>query len=426
MTFVRSFGIACCCIAFSGFATAEDWSQWRGPERSNRSNETGLFKTWTDAGPPLVWMESGAGSGYAGVSVVGKHLYTTGNFDDGQAVTCFDTESGKRVWKTSVTDKPPKHGYDGSRSTPTVDGDLLYVVPSDGRIVCLQAADGKEVWSRPFSDWNGKMMSGWGFSESPLVDGDKVICTPGGAGGLVVALNKKTGESIWACEGSELDRESSGKKTNDGAGYSSVVISNAGGIRQYVQLIGPGLVGIHAETGKLLWQYDRVANTTANIPTPLVAGDYVFTSTGYNTGAALLKLVKDGANQFKTEEVYWLDGREFQNKHGGMTYHDGFIYCGHGNGNGLPICLNVRDGEIAWGPERAEGKGETSMIYADGHFVLRRESGHVILIKANPEKYDVVGSFMPEFQEGKSWAHPVISNGKLYLRENDKIMAYQL
>ena len=175
----------------------------------------------------------------------------------------------------------------------------------------------------------------------------------------------------------------------------------------------------------MLWRYDRVANGTANIPTAIVDGDHVFTSTGYGTGAALLKLVADG-DGVKAEEVYWLDGNTLQNKHGGMTLIDGHVYCGTGNGNGLPVCLDLETGQITWGPERAAGKGESSLVAADGHIVWRREDGTVILSTTNAESMEVIGTFKPVYQKGRTWAHPVIANGKLYLREQDKLMCYQL
>ncbi len=416
------FGVVTCC---SVGLQAEEWLQWRGADRTNRSTETGLFRSWGNDGPPLDWMAEGLGSGYASVSVIGNRIYTTGNFSDSQSVVAIDAQTGKVLWKQRITDGPPKHGYDGSRTTPTIDGDQLYMVSSDGKIVCLSAKDGSPVWSRDFKDWGGKMMSGWGYSESPLIDGDRVICTPGGKRGMVVALNKATGKEIWTCS---LDgiAPTDGRQLNDGAGYASIVISNAGGVRQYIQLVGQGLIGVRARDGKLLWQYNRVANTTANIPTSIVDGDFVFTSTGYGTGSALLMLSSDRNGGVKAEEVYWLEGRELQNKHGGMTLVDGYIYCGHGNGDGKPICVKMSTGETAWGPERAEGKGETSLVYADGHIVWRREDGTVILTKATPEKFDVVNQFKPAFQQGQSWAHPVIAGGKLYLREQDKLMCYKV
>jgi len=414
-------------VGLVGAISAEDWLQWRGADRANRSSEIGLFENWAADGPPLAWMASGMGSGYASVSVSGNTIYTTGNFADSQSVVAVDATTGDVLWKQPITGGPPKHGYEGSRTTPTIDGDHLYMVSSDGVIVCLNRHDGSEVWKRDYKDWNGKMMSGWGYSESPLVDGERVLCTPGGSQGMIVALNKMTGDEIWTSLLPSYDDETglNGKALKDGAGYSSIVISQGAGVKQYVQLVGRGLIGVRASDGKFLWRYDQVANGTANIPTAIIDGDYIFTSTGYNTGSALLKLTSDG-DGVKAEEVYWLDGKKLQNKHGGMTLVDGYIYCGHGNGSGLPICVNMKSGEVAWGPERAEGKNETSLVYADGHIIFRREDGTVILAKATPKKFDVVGTFKPEYQAGKSWAHPVIAGGKLYLREQDKLMCYTL
>lgn len=410
------------------FANSEDWPQWRGADRANRSSETGLFATWKADGPPLAWVAEGMGSGYANVSISGGKAFTTGNRDGHQAVIAVDTKTGKVLWTAAISSSDPKHGYDGSRSTPTIDGDKLYVVSSDGAIHCLNVSDGQTVWKRDFSQWKGRMMSGWGFSESPLVDGSLVICTPGGSDAMVVALDKNSGNDVWACPlpfgGDSTD--AGGKPLKDGAGYASAIISNGGGVKQYVQFVGRGLIGIRASDGKLLWQYTRVANGTANIPTAIAQGDYVFTSSGYGTGSALLKLSAQGKDGVKAEEVYWLGGNEMQNKHGGMTLVDGYIYCGHGNGNGLPICVEMASGKIAWGPQRAAGNGETSTIYADGHIIFRRENGTVILAKATPESFTEVGNFMPVFQDGKSWAHPVISGGILYLREQNKLMAYKL
>lgn len=408
--------------------SADDWPQWRGPDRSNRSAEKGLFKNWGDNGPSLQWTAEGLGEGYASVSVADGRIYTTGNFSDNQSVIAIDEASGKVLWKQPVTDKKPKHGYEGSRSTPTVDGDRLYLVTSDGKIVALNATDGQLVWSRDFADWDGKMMSGWGYSESPLVDGNRVICTPGGPEAMMVALDKSTGEEIWAAGSPDASdgTDVAGKPLKGGAGYASAVITEGAGVRQYVQLVGRGLIGVRASDGKVLWQYERVANGTANIPTPIVSGDHVFTSTAYGTGSALLQLRPSGDGGVSADEVYWLEGNELQVKHGGMVLVDGNIYCGHGNGSGLPICVDAATGEIQWGPERTRGSGEAAIVYADGHVVIRREDGTVLLVRATPEEFDLVSHFTPEFQQGKSWAHPVIANGKLYLREQDKLMAYTL
>ncbi len=328
------------------------------------------------------------------------------------------------MWSAPISEGAPKHGYEGSRTTPTVDGERLYVVGSGGSIVCLSSQDGSEVWRHDFKEWNGKMMSDWGFSESPLVDGKLVLCTPGGNEALIVALNKLTGEVVWKTELDDTSKDE--KKLKDGAGYASIVVSHGGGVKQYVQLVGRGVVGVRASDGKLLWRYTGVGNTTANIPTVIADENYIFCSTAYETGSALLQLKPQGNNDVAMEEVYFLPPKQLQNKHGGMILVDGYIYCGHGNGSGLPICIEMKSGKIAWGPERGAGSGEASLAYADGNLVFRFQNGNVSIIKASPTKYEVVRSFKPEFQERESWSYPAIANGKLYLREQDKVMCYDL
>ncbi|MCC6511738.1 MAG: PQQ-like beta-propeller repeat protein [Pirellulaceae bacterium] len=425
---VRHFLCLATIFGLSPLLTAEDSTQFRGPMRDGKSLETGLWSKITEGKPQLAWMSQGLGKGYASVSVVGNRIYTSGNSGKGQTVTALSTVDGKILWSTPITQKDPKHSYDGSRTTPTVDGNQLYAVASSGNIVCLNASDGNLLWSRDFQEWNGKMMSGWGFSESPLVDGQNVICTPGGDKGMVVALDKMTGKTVWAATlpdyGDEKGRN--GSPLKDGAGYASIMISQGGGVKQYVQLVGRGVIGLRASDGKLLWRYAGVANATANIPTVLVDGDNIFCSTAYDTGSALLKLAPAGNDEVKLTEVYQLKSRQMQNKHGGMVLVDGYIYCGDGNGAGLPICIKMADGSIAWGPERAPGKGESSITYADGVVVFRRESGDVDIVKATPEKFTLLTTFKPEYQEGSSWSYPVISGGKLYLREQDKLMCYSL
>lgn len=411
-------------ISMSTPLTAADWPQWLGRDRNGKSSESGLFAPWKEAGPPLLYEARGIGGGYAAVSIVDDRIFTTGNVGSSQAVTALQAADGKILWQTPITAVLPAHDYAGSRSTPTYDRGKLYVVASSGAILCLNATDGEVLWRREFSDWGGKMMSGWGFSESPLIVDDAVICTPGGKDGIVVALDKEHGKDLWACR---LPAPGNGERTlNEGAGYSSPMLSHGGGVPQIIQLVGRGLIGIRLEDGELLWRYDRVANTTANIPTPIIDGDLIFTSTAYGTGSALLRLEPAGRAQVSVHEVYWLEADQLQNKHGGMILVDGYIYCGTGNGQGLPICVEMASGKIAWGPERGQGRGEASLVYADHHLVIRRDNGTVMLVRATPEKFELVHSFMPVYQEGNSWAYPVIAGGRLYLREQDHLMVYDI
>jgi outer membrane protein assembly factor BamB len=407
----------------SAAALAPHWPQWRGPNRDEISPDRGLLKDWNQTAPQLDWSADGMGAGFASISLANGRIYTTGNFPDGQAVVALGLD-GKVLWTKKITNTPPKHSHEGSRCTPSIDGELLFAIASSGKIACLKTENGDEVWSRDFQEFGGKMMSGWGFSESPLVDGDRVLCTPGGKGAMIVALDKRTGKDIWRSAVPEADI---GPKGKDGAGYSGIVISNGGGVKQYVQLVGRGVIGVRASDGKYLWSYNGVANKTANIPTPVVSGDYIFCSTGYQTGSALLKLSKDG-DGVSAEEQYFLDATKLQNHHGGMVLRDGYIYCGHKHNNGLPICVELATGKVVWGgEERGPGTGSAAVTYADGNLIFRYQSGEVALIEASPSGYKLKGSFKPEFVGNKPcWAHPVVIGGRLYLRDQDTLMCYDV
>lgn len=403
-------------------AKAGEWPQWRGPDRTGISADVGLLKDWNQRKPSLLWTAPGMGGGYASVSLADGRIYTTGNQRDGQAVICVNAADGKVLWTSRLTDSVPDHSYDGSRCTPSLDGDRLYAIASSGKIACLKTADGSIVWSRDFAEWGGKMMSVWGFSESPLVDGDRVLCTPGGPAAMLVALEKQTGRDIWKTSIPNL-----GRSGEDGAGYSSIVVSNAGRLKQYVQLVGKGLIGVRATDGKFLWGYNRVANGTANIPTPLVFGDYIFCSTGYGTGAALVKLTKSGAN-IRCDEQYFLPGDKIQNHHGQMILKDGFVYLGSGHRNGFPACVELATGRIAWGgKERGAGSGSAAITLADGNLVFRYESGEIALIEATPRSYNLKGSFKPQIVgRNPCWSHPVVIGGRMYLRDQDSLMCYDV
>ena len=401
-------------------ATGKDWPQFRGPNLDGKSTESGILKSWEQQAPALLWMGEGMGSGYASVAVVGDRIYTTGDLKDGQGVVAVNAKDGKVLWTTVLTAGAPKHGFEGSRCTPTVVGNQLWVTTSNGSIACL-TTDGKVVWKKDFEkEWGGKMMSGWGYAESVLVDGKLAICTPGGPDAMMVALDKDSGRELWKCKVPEF-----GKKGKPGAGYSSVVISMAGGVKQYVQMTGPGVIGVRAADGKFLWGYDQSANTTANISSPVIAGDYVFSSSAYGAGAGLVKLTKDG-DGVKAEEVYFLKPDQLQNHHGGMVLVDGYLYCGHKQNGGDLLCLDIKTGKFMWGPVKAPGKGSAAVTYADGHLIFRYQDGLLVLVEATPREFKMKGSFKPEFQDKESWAHPVVSGGRLYLREQDKMMCYQL
>jgi len=412
-------------FALSCSLSAADWPRWRGPNLDGICTETGLLKEWPKAGPPLLWQVTGLGTGYSSVSIVDGKLYTMGDLpgeggEKQQLVICLDLNTKKILWTAKVG---PPHS-DGSRCTPTVDDGHVYAIGTSGGLVCLNAQNGELVWQKNFAeDFNGKMMSGWKYSESVLIDGDKLICTPGANSAILAALNKKTGELLWQCSMPNI-----GNRGKDGAGYSSIVISQGGGLRQYVQITGRGCIGVSAADGKFLWGYNRVANGTANIPTPVVEGDYVFCSTAYGTGAALLKLSLTGDGNVEAQEVYFLDENVFQNHHGGFVLLDGYIYGGHGHNKGDPTCLELKTGKIVW-KEKQPGGGSAAVLYADGNLIFRYQQGEVCLIKATPEGYQLKGQFTPPKESGMSgpaWAHPVIADKKLYLRHKNVLQCFDL
>jgi outer membrane protein assembly factor BamB len=393
-----------------------DWPQWRGPNRDAVSTETGLMHEWPQGGPKLLWSAKGLGRGFSSVSLAGDRIFTMGDRGNAQYLIALNRSNGKELWAARVGPSSNDGNYPGPRCTPTVDGDLAYALGAKGDLVCVQAATGKERWRKNLArDFGGHMMSGWGYSESPLIDGDKLICTPGGGQATLAALDKRTGKAVWRSRVPE----------GDGAGYSSAVVSEGAGVRHYVQLLGGGIVGVRAADGKFLWRYNRIANRVANIPTPIVHGDHVFCSTGYNAGSALLKLERDG-DGVRADEVYYLPARDLQNHHGGMVLVGDYLYAGHGHKAGAPICVELKTGKIAWKERRSPGDGSAGVVYADGDLYFRYQDGTMALIEATPEAFKEKGSFQIPHVDSPSWPHPVVAGGKLYLREQDWLMCYDV
>ncbi len=403
----------------TGASAAGPWPRWRGPNLDAKCAETGLLQQWPEDGPPLAWQVEGLGTGYAGVSVVDGKIFTMGRKDGTEHLIALKASDGSPLWSTPIGRGSNQRG---SNCTPTVDGDLVYGISIEGDLICARTDNGETVWRKNFAqDFGGKMMSGWGFSESPLVDGNLLVCSPGGPQAALAALDKNTGKPVWTTE-----MPDGGSHGGDGAGYSSIVISQGAGVKQYVQLMGRGVIGVAADSGQLLWRYDRIANGTANIPTPIVSGDYVFCSTGYGTGAALLKLTRSGRG-VQADEQYFLDADKLQNHHGGMVLLDGYIYCGHRHNEGFPICVEMKTGQIRWGgDQRGAGSGSAAVLYADGNLYFRYQNGTMALIEATPERYNLKSSFKLASVRAESWPHPVIADGKLLLRDQEVLMCYDI
>lgn len=395
----------------SAQSSSTDWPQWRGVRQDGISTETGLNNDWDSNPPRLVWSADGLGGGMSSLVIWKDCIYTLGKSGETQLI-CLNRNDGSRKWATPIT------GGKDPTSTPTVDPEtgLVFGLTNDGDLICVDA-DGREQWRTNFpKDFRGRMMSEWGYSESPLVDGDRLIVTPGGDRAVLAALNKRTGEVIWTTV-------ANGSR---GAGYSTPVISQAGGVKQYITLVGSGLIGVDAERGTLLWHYDRIANSTANVPTPIVKDDYVFTSTGYGDGgSALLRLGKAGRG-VSFQEVYYKSNNQLQNHHGGMVMIGDYIYMGHGHNNGFPVCVEWKTGRLAWGPGRGPGSKSAAIVAADGHLYFRYEDATMALIEATPSRYNLKGSFRIASRHGSSWPHPVISDKKLYLRDQHQLHCYDL
>lgn len=402
-------------------ASAADWPGWRGPNRDASSLETGLLQQWGPGGPPLAWKAAGIGSGFAGVAVAGERLYTMGDKDGSQHVFALKREGGAVLWATRVG-PPLVDSRGGARATPVVDGDRVYAIGTGGDLVCLDAATGRVVWSKSLErDYGGQMMSRWMWSESPLVDGERLVFTPGARDAALVAVDKATGRDVWRARIPDL-----GPAGKDGAGYSSIVVSNGAGVKQYVQLLGRGLVGVRASDGQFLWGYNRVANGVANISTPLTRGNWVFASTGYQTGSALLELQRSG-DGVAARELYFLDAKTLQSHHGGLVLVGNHVYAGHGHNKGFPICVDFITGKVAWGGDtRNAGTGSAAVMYADGRLYFRYENGVVLLIEASPGGYVEKGSFTIPDVRDPSWAHLAIADGRLYVREQDNLYCYDI
>ncbi|WP_227255024.1 PQQ-binding-like beta-propeller repeat protein [Frigoriglobus tundricola] len=349
---------------------------------------------------------------------MGDTVFTMGDVKQDCFLFGIDRKTGAKRWELKVG----KSGgnYQGPRCTPAADGPLVFALGQHGDLVCCTAKTGKEVWRKNLpKDFDGQA-GGWNFTESPLVDGDRLIVTPGGASATMVALAKKTGAVVWkgTIEG------------GDTAGYASVVIADCGGVKQYVTLMANGLVSFAAKDGKMLWRYgtknDRFGGNTANIPTPIIDGDYVYAAAGYGRGAALVKVTRSGAT-FAVEEVYWKP--EMTNKHGGVVRAGDRLF-GDRDDSGNLWCADFKTGKIVWsrkdGKDGGEGRGSASLTYADGKLYVRYSDGWVALVDATADKYTEISSFKVPNGKNNTWAHPVVVGGRFYVRELDVVYCYDV
>lgn len=411
---------------------ADDWPNWRGPNRDAICRETGLLQAWPPEGPGLLWKATKLGVGYSGPAIIGTSLYTMGNLDGQEYVLALDTTTGKRLWARPFG--PVQYvGYSpGTRATPTVDGDRLYALGASGKLVCMDRHTGEIRWDTNFiSDFGAQVIASdysesirdqllpeddpkaglrWGFSESVLIDGEKLLCTPGGREATLAALDKNTGRTVWT---SKIDAR---------VGYASMIKATIGGVTQYVQFTADGVVGIDASDGTFLWRYDAPAYTKyggINISTPICSDNRVFAASGYGVGGGLARIDNTPAG-FTAREVYFT--KDMKNHHGGLILLDGYLY--GTNDPGILTCIEYKTGNVVW---QSRESGKCSILYADGMLYCRDENGALSLVRATPDRFELKGQFQQPHQSGqKAWPHLVISHGQMYVRDQDVLLCYDV
>ena len=383
------------------------WPQFLGPGRDNRSGDAGLMDAWPTGGPPLALRADGLGTGYSSVSLGDGKIFTMGAAAD-ESVIALDAQTGETVWQTPIGQKRPDGMGGGPRGTPTVDDDRVYALGANGDLACLAIDDGRLLWSTNILEQFGGGNIQWGISESVLIDGDHLICTPGGRQATMAALDKHSGDVVWRARAPD----------SPAAAYASTIVVEVKGVRQYVNFTHTSVIGVRADNGDFLWSNAASANGTANCSSPVSMGDHIFSSSGYGQGCALVKITgrrgRAGADLVYANKV-------MQNHHGGLVRDGEFIY---GADQGVLKCLKMIDGKVMW-QDRSVGKG--AVVYADGKIFLRSEQGPLAMVAATPDEYRELGRFDQPDRSGQSaWARPVVADGRLYLRDQELLLVYDL
>jgi len=405
-TLVSRILVACSLFALvSPSHAADDWPQWRGPNRDGISRESGLLRQWPPEGPPLAWKARGLGAGYSTVTVADGRIFTLGADNDTESVIALDVVTGQVLWRARSGRLFRDSRGDGPRGAPTVDGNRVYALGGSGDLTALDVATGERIWWINVLDAFGGRNITWGVAESPLVLQDRVIVNAGGRRGSIVALNKNDGSILWKSE------------VGDEASYSSAVVTMMRGVQQAVYFTGERVVGVGVADGSLLWSYRRVSNRTANVATPIVRGNHVFLSSDYGTGCALLE-IEGGPGAMSAREVYF--NRDMKNHHASSVLVDDTLY---GFNSSILTAMDFESGEVIW-RDRSVGKG--SLIYADGHLYAFSENGIVGLIEATRAGYREKSRFELPRSGEMSWSHPVISGGQLYLRDQDTLHRFDI
>lgn len=387
-----------------------DWPSWRGEERTGVSQESGLLQEWPSGGPRKIWTSHEAGLGYSGFTIQNGVLFTMGAYGKKEMLIALDADSGKKKWSLQIGELLTNGWGDGPRMSPTLANGKIYALGGKGNLVCADTGRGKLIWKKSMVDDLGGKVPGWGYTESVLFDQGKVICTPGGNSGTLAALDANTGKTVWRS-----------KDFTDGAQYSSPIAVNHEGQRQYIQLVMKNLVGIDSHDGSLLWK-SSWPGKVAVIPTPIYSDGHAYITSGYGVGCKLVRIGKNAP-----QNIY--ENKVMKNHHGGVIKIKDYLY-GYSDGVGW-VCQNFKTGEMMWNEKKALGKG--AIAYADGRLYCQGEGdGRIIMIEASPKGWNPCGEFVisPQTKQrnpkGRIWTHPVICDGKLYLRDQEYILCYNI
>lgn len=383
-----------------------DWNQWRGPNRDNISPDTGLLKQWPSGGPPLAWKATGIGNGFSSVSITGGRVYTMGESGGKTNVVALSEKDGKILWKTAVG-RPGGSRGTGPRSTPATDGRMVFAICQNGEVVATDAARGRILWKKDLNSLGGSR-PGWYFSESPLLDDKLVVFTVPGNGGTTVVAMSKTGRLAW---------KSNKKLKGSNRHYTSLAVAEMGRVKQYIVLTDRSVAGVLSRNGAVLWETD-FPGQTAVCSTPVYGNGHVFVAAGYGVGCKGVRIALAG-NRIRYQDLY--SNKNMINHHGGVVLIGDHVY---GTDERSLKCIDIKTGNVVW-ENGSVGKG--SITFADGHLIVRSEDGPVALVEATPEGHRQKGRFdQPDRSNLNSWAHPVVFGGKLYLRDQDVLLCYDL
>ena len=378
-----------------------EWAQWRGPNRDGISSETGFLKNWSPEGPKVLW-HIPFGAGYSGISIAQGKVYTMCAEGDDEFVICLDASDGTEVWRFRSGAKFTEQRGDGPRSMPTVHEDSVFALGAEGKLYALDASDGTKLWTHNFVEEFDSKIPTWGFSSSPLIEGDLVLVEAGGKDGKsIVAFDRKSGDVVWTTHTDEV-------------GYSSPIAIDFGGVRQIIFLTSKTLVSVAPEDGQIYWKYPWPEGI--NIATPIfIPDDKVFISASYDKGAVLLKMTADG-NGIGIEEVW--KSRVMKNHFNSSVLQGGYLY---GFDNAILTCIEANTGEEQW---RQRGFRKGSLLLADGYLIILGEAGKLALAEANPSKYNEKARF--QLFDDKCWTVPTLAGGKLYIRNQKEMVCLDL